>query len=225
MDTFTDISEVMPDLQGYISIFEDQPEVLEVLKRCYGDIIQFYHMAFGILGRPGAFGIRGRCLYLHRPQEWHVTEHLVDWRRMFDSFWKTFRTKFSPILGSLRRHRELLEQVKSTATFAELQKTRLGLENAIEKSKEELKQVLDIIYQKRKKILEKLGSQGNHDGKGHQRLPDRRYPTSGDWILKEHLFLQWLDPNNVSNDLLYLNGMPGAGKLQPCVPSTYARTK
>lgn len=68
LDTFTDISEAMPDLQGYVSIFKYQPEVLEVLERCYGDIIQFFHEAFAVLGRPGAFGIRGRYLFMDKPQ-------------------------------------------------------------------------------------------------------------------------------------------------------------
>lgn len=214
LDTFTDISEAIPDLQGYASIFEDQAEVLEVLKRCYGDIIQFYHMAFGVLGRPGAFGIRGRCLLFHRPEQWNTTDIPVDWRRIFDSVWKTFRTKFSPVLGSLRRHRELLMQVKLTATYGAVETTRLALQETIERSNEELKQILNVIQQKRTQILDKLGSRSSHNNKGHRRLPDQRYPTSGDWILKEHLFLQWLNPDDLSNSLLYLNGMPGAGKLR-----------
>lgn len=82
----------------------------------------------------------------------------------------------------------------------------------MEKTKEELKQILNVMQQKKKLILDKLGSQGPHD-KGHRRLPDQRHPTSGDWILKENLFLQWLNPNHLSNNILYLNGMPGAGKL------------
>lgn len=49
----------MPSLQSCATIFKDQPDVVEVLERCYCDIIGFYHIAFGVLGRPGAFGIRG----------------------------------------------------------------------------------------------------------------------------------------------------------------------
>lgn len=137
----------------------------------------------------------------------------TDWRRIFDSVWKTFRTKFSPVLGSLRRHRELLVQVKLTATYGAVETTRRALQETIEKSNEELKQILNVIQHKRKQMLDKLGSQGSHDDMGHRRLPDQRYPTSGDWIMEERLFLQWLDPHDLSKDLLYLNGMPGAGKL------------
>lgn len=147
-----------------------------------------------------------------------MIDNVTDLRTFFDSVWKTFRTKSSPILNSLRRHRELLEQVKSTATFGEVQRTRLALQETIEKSNEELKQILWGIHQKKKQILEKLGSQDSYNDRGHRRLPDQRYPTSGDWILKERIFLQWLDPDELSKDLLYLNGMPGAGKLQPNVP-------
>lgn len=110
--------------------------------------------------------------------------------------------------------------MKSTATFGELKRTRLALQETIEKSNEELKQILDVIQQKRKQVMDKLGSQGPRNDKRHQRLPDQRYPTSGNWILEEQTFLQWLNPNDLSNDLLYLNGMPGAGKLRPRLPVT-----
>lgn len=146
----------------------------------------------------------------------------LDWRRIFDSIWKTFRTKFSPVLNSLRRHRELLVQVKLTATFGAVETTRRVLQETIEKSNEELKQILDIINQKRKQILDKLGSHGHHNDKGHRRLPDQRYPTSGDWILEEPHFLQWFDPEDPSNDLLYLNGMPGAGKSYAFISAIFA---
>lgn len=104
-------------------------------------------------------------------------------------------------------------QVKLTATYGAVETTRHALQETIEKSNEELKKILNVVQQKRQQILDKLGSQGSHDNRGHRRLPDQRYPTSGDWILEEDIFLQWIDPNNLSADLLYLNGMPGAGKL------------
>lgn len=103
--------------------------------------------------------------------------------------------------------------MKLTATYEAVETTRRALQETIEKSNEELKQILNVIQQKRKQILDKLGSQGSHDDKGHRRLPDQRYPTSGDWIMEERLFIQWFDPDDLSHDLLYLNGMPGAGKL------------
>lgn len=114
--------------------------------------------------------------------------------------------------------------MKLTATFGAVETTRRALQESIEKSNEELKQIFNAIQQKRNQILDKLGSQGPHDDKGHRRLPDQRHPTSGDWILDEHLFLQWLDPNNISNDLLYLNGMPGAGRPSKRMLITVANT-
>lgn len=108
--------------------------------------------------------------------------------------------------------------MKLTATYGAVETTRCALQEIIEKSNEELKQILNVIQQKKRQILDKLGIQDSHDDKEHRRLPDQRHPTSGDWILEERVFLQWLDPDDLSNNLLYLNGMPGAGKLQPYGP-------
>lgn len=103
--------------------------------------------------------------------------------------------------------------MKLTATYGAVETTRRALQETVEKSNEELKQIFDVIQHKRKQILDKLESQGSYDDMGHRRLPDQRYPTSGDWILEERSFLQWLNPDDLSSDLLYLNGMPGAGNL------------
>lgn len=116
-------------------------------------------------------------------------------------------------------------QVKLTATYGAVETTRRALQETIEKSNEELKQILNVIQQKRQQVLDKLGVQGCHEDKGHRRLPDQRYPTSGDWILKERLFRQWLNPDDLSKDLIYLNGMPGAGKLKTYAPIIFANTE
>lgn len=132
---------------------------------------------------------------------------------MFNSVWKTFRAKFSPVVNSLKRHRELLEKVKSTATYGELQKIGNAVQQSIDKGNEELKHILNGIQQQKKQILEKLGSdQASRNEKGHRRMPEQRFPASGDWILQDPLFTRWFDVKELSNNILYLNGMPGAGK-------------
>lgn len=135
---------------------------------------------------------------------------------MFDSVWKTFRAKFSPILTSLTRHRELLAQVKLTATFGEIQTTRHALQETIKNANEELKEILNSIQQQKKQIVDRLeANQSPHNEKEHRRMPDQRFPNSGDWVLKHPVFVDWVDPHQPSSNVLYLNGMPGAGKLQP----------
>jgi hypothetical protein len=48
-------------------------------------------------------------------------------------------------------------------------------------------------------------------------------PGSGRWLDKENLYSQWLNPANKSVKLLWLQGIPGAGKSQPgpCSPRVY----
>ncbi|ROW06784.1 hypothetical protein VMCG_04013 [Cytospora schulzeri] len=191
LDTYIEISEVIPDLEEYTTLFKDHPRVLEVLERYYEDILQFHINALDVFGRRVG-------------------------RRLFDNAWKTFRAKFKPILESLKRHRDLLAYTKSTAVFPELQSTRQILGDKIDALRTafeaDMKGVLSGFHERRKEIAAKLGAAGPGNTQGHHRMPEQRFPQSGDWILKDSVFLEWLDPMDPSSKTLYLNGMPGAGK-------------
>lgn len=79
--------------------------------------------------------------------------------------------------------------------------------------KDEMRHILSGFHERRKEIAERLGYSGPGDTKDHHRMPDQRFQTSGDWILQDLVFLKWLDPMDSASKTLYLNGMPGAGKL------------
>lgn len=53
LDTYVEISEVMPYLKSYDSLFDAHPDVLHVLERCYEDILRFHHAALKVFQKPG----------------------------------------------------------------------------------------------------------------------------------------------------------------------------
>lgn len=47
-----------------------------------------------------------------------------------------------------------------------------------------------------------------------QRLKARRVVQSGDWLLGQEEYNHWRDPSDKASRLLWLQGIPGAGKLR-----------
>lgn len=157
----------------------------------------------------------------------------VAWKTDLRYPWKTFETSFKPILDSLKRHRSLLSDEKLTAAIAEIQDIRkLTVARSDELSqqlhnrfqellkqlyesqeglrKKEARQEQEALRQQRRIIEEKLGPP---DYEADQRRAlEQCFSSSGDWILDDQNFLNWLHSRNPSNSILYMHGMPGAGK-------------
>jgi hypothetical protein len=46
----------------------------------------------------------------------------------------------------------------------------------------------------------------------------REYPASGQWLLQDSKMTVWMDFNNSLVPMLWINGIPGAGKKQTQTP-------
>ena len=146
---------------------------------------------------------------------------------MFHSSWKTFRTRFAPILGSLKRHRELISDEKLTIAISEVQDFREFVEDKLEelsiqmrdlqleekeertlKTQEHRSRRLQFVLNK----FDVADCQGDRDLE-HARRERHYHSSSGDWIFDHLLFKEWADLAIAGNSTLYLNGIPGAGPL------------
>ena len=47
----------------------------------------------------------------------------------------------------------------------------------------------------------------------HESATDKRFAGTGDWLLENHRFQRWFSPDQCVDPLLWLHGMPGAGKV------------
>lgn len=212
LDTYAEISESMPYFKSYDSLFDAHPDVLHVLERCYEDILSFHHAALKVFQKPGTSFIAPGVEDVQAEIR-DLAETCLGWRRMFDSVWKTFRTKFKPILDSFTRHRELLDHVKTTAVFSEIQLTRTRLLESINQSSEEMKSALENLQNHKTQMMERLGYRADEVNRPHKRVPSEPDQATGRWIFHNEIFKKWLDFNVENIRILYLNGLPGAGKL------------
>ncbi|KAL9608549.1 MAG: hypothetical protein Q9167_006625 [Letrouitia subvulpina] len=127
------------------------------------------------------------------------------WKKLFDSSWKTFDTHFRRILDSLDRHKDLIESEKGTLAVLEAQKAR-EITEAYSKEMAERE-----AREKIKVLIERLNPT-DYKRDQFDASEQRRQRRSGEWLYKNSYFCRWYDLDAVCNPLLYIHGVPGAGK-------------
>ncbi|KAJ3459196.1 hypothetical protein MRS44_015269 [Fusarium solani] len=204
LDTYVEIGEVIPSLRQYELIFKNYPYLREVLESCFHDILEFHKEALDVFTRTG-------------------------WKAYLDSAWRGFKTRCKPIIDSLKRHRTLLSDEKLTAAIIEVQQARREaqeLRNVMEarfgelsrrletdsekRSRQEVEAMKDGLLQARCTISSQL-SPGNYQDDQKLAFDQFFRSPSGDWVLQEPKFTEWLKGSN--GQILNLHGMPGAAPL------------
>ncbi|KAL8707590.1 MAG: hypothetical protein Q9220_007431 [cf. Caloplaca sp. 1 TL-2023] len=180
LDAYKDIEERLPAFIKYKALFESNPELRRALEFYFCDLLEFHLHALQFLSRPG-------------------------WRRLFDSSWKTFDTRFRQILDSLERHKSLIESEKGTLVLIETQRTREMAEAQAQEAGERAGR------DKVNTLIEKLDP-ADYGRDQYAASEQRRQHSSGAWLLQNTNYRRWSDLNVECNPLLYLHGIPGAGK-------------
>ncbi|KAJ3579030.1 hypothetical protein NPX13_g1537 [Xylaria arbuscula] len=217
LDTYIEIGEVIPSLRQYDQLFKAARPVLEVLERYYCDILEFHLNALEVFSSPA-------------------------WKTFFNSARKTFRTKFNPILESLKRHRTLLLDERLNTAILEIQNNRNEMIVAIDGSKKQSVDKLSRVEAHIQDIFTKLSGQlyslqqsakANEEYIRNSRReldmiinkldpPDFEddqvsamnmcHSGSGLWIFENPVFSKWAQSKSISDAVLFIHGMPGAGK-------------
>ncbi|KAF4998447.1 hypothetical protein FDECE_11788 [Fusarium decemcellulare] len=205
LDTYVEIGDAIPRLREYEQIFKDYPSVREVLERCFYDILEFHKAALDMFER-------------------------TRWERCFDNTWKTFRTRFRPILDSIKRHRALLLDDKLTAAISEAQAGRgearachLAVEARFTELSKQMNEILEEAKDKearslqeslimRRRFISAQLAPGNYEADQQSAFLQCSTSPSEDWVLQDERFKEWLQPRTNAGSVLYLYGMPGAGK-------------
>ncbi|XP_044715654.1 zinc finger protein [Hirsutella rhossiliensis] len=167
---YSQVGDAIPGLVRYKATFERHSTLAAVLEDYYSDILRLHHEALSVFNRPR-------------------------WKTVFDATWKTFGTRFNPILQSLIRRRDLLESEKASASLDGIQMLRDEIRHHARVSR----------------IKEKLQAPNYHLDQEIS-TEDRYGGKSGQWIFREPEFRSWLDISSPGHKVLYVNGIPGAGK-------------
>jgi hypothetical protein len=147
------------------------------------------------------------------------------WKNVFHSSWKTFKSQFGPILSSFKRHQQLLTEEKLTALMSEVQTVHHHAEEKFyilereinarhaRDSEKELAELEETRHRQRRIVHRKLDAPDSL--KDHEHACQMRQTScSGDWILTDSRFQEWIELDTFSSKNFYLNGIPGAGECR-----------
>ncbi|KAH8592598.1 hypothetical protein B0O99DRAFT_716361, partial [Bisporella sp. PMI_857] len=199
LDIYAEIGEILPGLTQFRNLLGQHPYLKVHLENYYCDILDFHRNAIYVFSRPA-------------------------WKTVFHSSWKTFKSRFGPIISSLKRHRELISDEKLTIAISEVQDFRESVEEKLEALSKQMKELqlekneegtLKLQEQRDRQlqfVLNKFDVADCQKDLEHARRERRHHSSSGDWIFNHPLFKEWADLTIPRNSTLYLSGIPGAGK-------------
>ncbi|CZR51266.1 uncharacterized protein PAC_01141 [Phialocephala subalpina] len=112
------------------------------------------------------------------------------WRRHFSATWKDFNTHFGRLLDNLRRHKR---DIESQASLVEIERNQSLRED-------QEKQFLAAESKERERQEKVISENWSKE------------PDFGRWLLNHEKVKAWFDSGNADAGVLWLKGIPGAGK-------------
>ncbi|KAJ9616538.1 hypothetical protein H2200_000257 [Cladophialophora chaetospira] len=195
LDAYEKIGLNLPSLADHRALFTEAPEARTVLVWLYTDVVEFHMGALRFFSGPA-------------------------WRRTFRSFWKDYETKFGGFLKGLGNSRSFINEQEQTQFLQHSRVDRMKVREAV-KQFDELRDrlVRDIkdrdLRERRSHFADVLGwiaasSPLHEHAQACYKRKDER--ESGEWLLHKRPVEEWKDSDAPDSSILWLHGMPGAGK-------------
>lgn len=131
--------------------------------------------------------------------------------KFFKAAWKTFDTDIQPVLQSLANRRELLEIEKASASLYEISMAREEMTARHEAEKQRLRQN-EIETRKCRLLKVKAQLEATNYQQDQETAKARNVTNTGDWVSQSPVFKNWVDKAATRHSVLYVHGIPGAGK-------------
>lgn len=198
-------------------MLEKHPPLATVIEDYYSDILRFHEAALDVFTRSSKsiYVISNLGFQMASTEyETRLTQKApyLAWKKLFKSAWKTFDTEFQPILQSLVHRRQLLESEKGSASLYEISRSREEMAAWHDKRKQELR--LEQLEKHKWRLLhikDRLEA-ANYQQDQEMATEARNGSDSGRWILQSPRFEKWANRASLGHDVLYVHGIPGAGK-------------
>jgi hypothetical protein len=128
------------------------------------------------------------------------------WKEVFDAFRKIFLVHLQHTLENIRRHKDLVRSQATLVQCEELQKLHNEAVAAFRANRE-------AIGERRRKAVQEWLSAAEYDADQEKSNKIREeYPETGRWLLGNDLFKSWFQPEVCTAPILWISGIPGAGK-------------
>ncbi|KAK5057894.1 hypothetical protein LTR84_011895 [Exophiala bonariae] len=123
---------------------------------------------------------------------------------IFESMWPKQREKINIVRAQIQRHTLLLRREVGLEHIQEAHNAQLQALAHYEKTEKSFRRQ---EYTSLKISISHRAYEGTLDS-----FQPRVYQETGRWLLKDPLFIKWLDMSDASVKVLWLQGIPGAGK-------------
>lgn len=128
-------------------------------------------------------------------------------KQLFQATWKTYKTRFDPLIASIHGHGVL---VQNQATLAQIEEFRRDQQASYQQHEAHR---LRELYMWLRSPDHDQASNAENDQYEYARVR-RDCPGSGEWVLSKQVFKEWMDPAFPAiPPLLWINGAPGAGRF------------
>ncbi|KAH7145693.1 hypothetical protein B0J13DRAFT_525217 [Dactylonectria estremocensis] len=210
LGVYQEIGDVLDGLGRYRRIFKKHTEARGILETYFDDVLQFHS---------GVLRVFPSQAKLMLPE---------GWKRFFSYAWPTFKTRFRPIIDSLKRHRALLSDEKLTVVIEDVQELSTDFKDRLTEIRETIKEKnakhQDSIFNQKAWVIAKIDPLDYESDQ--QTASKQRYVNSGTWVLEDQRFKNWVQGNTTLDNILFLHGIPGSGKttLASCIIE-YLRSK
>ena len=197
LDAYQQIGEQIPLLSQYQELFSSNAHMKIALFMIFEDILEFHREALGF------FKKRSTVPY---PLLFNLLRVHLEWDKLFQSSWRGFNFKIEGLKEKMKQHRTLIESQAGIIEFEEVQRVRKLAEVEFRNARDA------DLDRRRSKVLQWLSPASSEIIQEGCEKARSEYLGTGQWLLKEDKFSKWFDPNFCSNPLLWLSGIPGAGK-------------
>ncbi|RYP45906.1 hypothetical protein DL768_007810 [Monosporascus sp. mg162] len=173
LDTYAEVGDILPQLTRYENLLEKHPELRKYVESYYCDVLDFHRKALEVFSRPA-------------------------WKAVFHSAWKTFKTKFGPVLSNLKRHRDLISDEKLSIAISEVTDMRTSVEDKLDAMSRRIAEIKadedqdrelrarNTNYRKRKHLLDILDPP-NHRSDFDRACDQHETSSSQEWIFRHAL--------------------------------------
>ncbi|KAK8044966.1 hypothetical protein PG993_004990 [Apiospora rasikravindrae] len=182
LDVYEKLGESIPMVLQFEQLFREDANMRRVLSIMWKDILEFHRQALK---------------YFQQPM----------WRQLFQATWDTYKSRFSPLIENIRGHGHLIQTqaaLSQIEDFRRDQALRDAQFNKITES-QEMQRLTDLKAW--------LNPPNIENDQYELSKIWKKCPGSGRWLLENQSMKEWIDPLFPTiPPLLWMHGMPGAGK-------------
>ncbi|KAI2633104.1 hypothetical protein GGS26DRAFT_555304 [Hypomontagnella submonticulosa] len=216
LDVFVNTSEIVAFIWGpmkfILLVTKTFSDAFHCVLDAYQDIgeqiplLEGYQQLFASNGhmRTVLVQIYQDILEFHREAIKHFKHRL--WKQLFQATWRGFTVKIQHLRENLRRHRHLIESRATIVQFEEIQKLR---DSANLEFKAHQRAETD---RRRLRVTQWLSPFSMENLQDQYRETRSICANAGGWLIQDPRFRKWFNPSQHMWPLLWINGIPGAGK-------------